>query len=380
MNTNLLKNSARAQAFYHEGAFVQTSADSFNLFVGPFTVHSSMELAQAFLGSENAPILYQSNFWSFLERNTAKNEYFTSEEIFVCTRQELNDFFLEVSQNCAKKESTDNSIDKIDWNAADQSDFKQQYDWVQNQILHQKLSKGLPISLVQGKGAIRSRLPEILGRMSHHPSKNFIYGFWNKNSGMVGSTPEILSSWSKADSELKTMALAGTWRKIFSDSAPDFLDQKINDEHQFVVQDIENQLESYQLLHKSKTEVLELPYLFHLKTQFSYSCHSVENFIKAIHLLHPTAALGLFPRQEKSYQIFSQMNIQATRQQFGAPFGFLSQTEALIVVAIRNILWTEKKIRLFAGCGVTSESVFVDEWQEILAKQESVKKMLGVES
>ena len=176
------------------------------------------------------------------------------------------------------------------------------------------------------------------------------------------------------------MALAGTWRKNLSKTPPNFSDEKIKNEHNYVVQDILNQLKSFSLKYQSDTTVVELPFLFHLKTNFTYFCDSVQKFIQAIQLLHPTAALGLFPRQHELAQEFSQFEIQKNRQQFGAPLGFISNTEGFMLVAIRNIMWSADLVRLFAGCGITNQSSFEDEWQEILAKQDSVKKMLGVES
>lgn len=209
---------------------------------------------------------------------------------------------------------------------------------------------------------------------------NYSYGFWNSTSGMIGYTPEVLSSWNKNNSELTTMALAGTWKKNSKESAIDFSDKKIQAEHNFVIQDIQHQLNLFSLVSKSKTTVVELPYLYHLKTSFVYFCESIQRYMRAVHLLHPTAALGLFPRQIQAAQEFSHINIQEERKQFGAPLGFVSRNEGFMLVAIRNIMWSGDQIQLFAGCGVTGESLFEDEWQEILAKQDSVKKMLGVES
>jgi isochorismate synthase EntC len=369
-NTNFLKDTAVAKAFYDEGAFVQTSADGFKVFIGPFKGYSSFAEAQSARRSESDPILYNSNFWSFLDRNSPKNEYFTSEKSFECSREQLKLF-------CAKK---DGIIDNIDWNSVHKAEFQQQYDWIQDQIGHGKLLKALPIALQSGHGDLPLRLPFILEKIIQQPTVNYSYGFWNSQSGMVGYTPEVLCSWNKNNSELKTMALAGTWRKNSDQVTPDFSDQKIKDEHNFVIQDIRNQLKSFSLIHQSETTVIELTHLYHLKTHFVYSCDSIQKYIEAVHLLHPTAALGLFPREMTMTQEFSQINIQKTRQQFGAPLGYVSHEEGFMLVAIRNIIWTDRDIQLFAGCGVTKESLFADEWQEILAKQDSVKKMLGVES
>ena len=263
---------------------------------------------------------------------------------------------------------------------ANKTEFKQQYDWIQDQITQSKLLKALPIARSKTNGHIKSRLPSILGKIIQDSNPSYSYGFWNSKAGLVGSTPEVLSNWNQKSGELKTMALAGTWAKSSVSSLIDFSDFKIKAEHDFVIQDILNQLHEFKLLHKSETKVEELPYLYHLKTNFIYKCETIQKYIQAIHLLHPTAALGLFPREFHAACEFSRMSIQEARQQFGAPLGFLSNDKGFMLVAIRNIMWTENNIELFAGCGVTGKSSFEEEWQEILAKQDSVKKMLGVES
>lgn len=376
-NTNFLKDPIQAKAFYNEGAFVQTSKDSFKLFLGPFKSHASLESAQAEASSENEPILYNSNFWDFLKNDVQKNAYFTADYSFTTTREQ---FFQFAGKSRREPLNRPTSIDKIDWQAPTKIEFKQQYDWLQEQISNGKLVKGLPIALTQSTANIASHLPTILEKLTGAETANFSYGFWNSTSGMVGYTPEILSSWNKNNSELTTMALAGTWRKNLSNTVPNFSDEKNKNEHNYVIQDILNQLKSFLLKHQSDTTVVELPFLFHLKTNFTYFCDSIKKFVQAIQLLHPTAALGLFPRTLELAQEFSQFEIQKNRQQFGAPLGFISNTEGFMLVAIRNIMWSADHVRLFAGCGVTNQSSFEDEWQEILAKQDSVKKMLGVES
>ena len=355
---------------------MQTSKDSFKLFVGPFKSHASLESAQAEASSESEPILYNSNFWDFLKIDDQKNAYFTADYSFTVTREQ----FFEFVRRSGPPHDQQTLIDKIDWNTPTQIEFKQQYDWLQKQISNGKLSKGLPIAVAEATGNIASHLQTILEKLTSAQTANFGYGFWNSKSGMVGYTPEILTSWNKNNSELTTMALAGTWPKNASATLPNFSDEKIKKEHSYVVQDILNQLKSFSLKSQSVTDVIELPFLFHLKTNFTYVCESIENFVRAIQLLHPTAALGLFPRKLELAQEFSEFEIQKNRQQFGAPLGFISGTEGFMLVAIRNIIWSAERVRLFAGCGVTNQSSFEDEWQEILAKQDSVKKMLGVES
>lgn len=370
MNTNFLKTVELAKAFYEEGAFVQTEADLFKVFVGPFKKCASLQEAQSLSRSQNEPILYSSKFWGFLDSKIPQFDYFLPHDSFSCSRDQFLEFTVK----------NDDIIDNIDWQKTIESGFKQQYDWIQKHISLGQIKKALPIAVAEGVGNFATRLPSVINKIANQKTVNYSYGFWNQNSGMIGYTPEVLSSWKKNNSELETMALAGTWRKNLNHEVIDFSDQKIRQEHNYVIEDIKNQLNHFKKIHQSETTVVELPYLYHLKTQFNYFCDSAESFMQAIRLLHPTAALGLYPRDMAMAQEFSKINIQKTRHQFGAPLGWVSSEEGFVLVAIRNIMWDQNKLKLYAGCGVTGDSIYQDEWQEILAKQESVKKMLGAET
>lgn len=375
MNTNLLTHPPvdsieLSKSFLAEGAVIQTEADNFRVFIGPFEPCSLENLKSL---SPKQSIFYTTDFWQFLKGDQNQTEYYLPKYSFSLTRTQ----FLQFLALAANKNGTNSSLEAIDWTMASMVDFRQQYDWIQEQIAQGALSKALPIALQKGSGYVPSRLPQILDQIVNNPSQNFAYGFWRGNAGLAGYTPEVLSHWQADQGTLQTMALAGTWRK---NSTPDFEDAKIKQEHNYVIQDIETQLKSFPLLEKSKTQVVELPHLFHLKTHFIYECQSLSDYMKAIRLLHPTAALGLFPRQLSAIEEFAQFDLQKKRKQFGAPIGFMTANEGFMLVGIRNVMWSQNQVELFAGCGVTKDSVFEDEWNEILAKQESVKKMLGLEN
>lgn len=365
-NTNLLTDPSIAASFLAEGALIQTSTDDFKVFIGPFQPLLTLDGHL----KDDLYLLYSLDFWSFLNPQKPLAEYFLPRMSFKATRGQLQDFLSLIASKVSNQHD-------IQWRLPHPSDFQKQFDWIQRQIIHGDLDKALPIALQHGQGIISTRLKNILGRIINHSTVNYGYGFWTANSGLIGMTPEVLCSWTMKEAALKTMALAGTWKK---NSPNDFSDSKIHQEHNFVIQDIQTQLSAYALNYKSETELVELPYLFHLKTQFQYQCPSLETYLEAVRLLHPTAALGLFPRSRQVMFDFAQFDLQQKRTKFGAPIGFVNVREAFALVGIRNIMWKNDQIDLFAGCGVTKNSVFDDEWTEILAKQDSVKKMLGIEN
>ena len=99
--------------------------------------------------------------------------------------------------------------------------------------------------------------------------------------------------------------------------------------------------------------------------------------LKALQLFHPTSALGVSPFVK--WRELEKLPEQNTRKYFGAPFFVrLGDEKSLAVVALRQIQWNAEEIRIGAGGGVVQESQEELEWLEILAKIESVKKLMGI--
>lgn len=349
-------------AFLNEGAIVQTELDTFKVFVGPFT---SVEV----LNSEQ-DILYKPDFWDFLQNKPIESNLLRAQKVIDFSRSDLYELLSELILG----DLDEPSQFKINWQTTDKFEFQQQFIWLQSCMKKAELKKGLPIAVQKGLGFLSKKKTEILKNILLKKSEQYLYGFWDQNSGFIGYTPEILIECD--DSQVSTMALAGTWSKHLP--APDFEDVKIRNEHQLVVEDILRQLSTESLISKSETEVLELEYLFHLKTKFRYGCKNLDQLKGCIKKLHPTAALGLFPRSEKLSMEFNNFKLQKNRKNFGAPFGFIGATKSLLLVAIRNIFWSNDEVLIYSGCGVTADSDFETEYEEIIAKRNSVKKTFGL--
>lgn len=216
-----------------------------------------------------------------------------------------------------------------------------------------------------------------------------IYGIWGipgipgkqENEGMLGATPEDLFEITP-QGDVLTMAVAGTRSKT-SDSDQDSLlnDPKERIEHQWVIDDIREALSDLGELEVRETQVVELPTLLHLKTRIElreprYS--SQDFFGELVRRLHPTAALGAFPRVQ-GWEWLRSQNEASQRNRFGAPFGASWPGKgALCAVAIRNVQWTSHELWLGSGCGVIRESVLDHEWQELHLKRQSIKRLLGL--
>ncbi len=199
------------------------------------------------------------------------------------------------------------------------------------------------------------------------------YGFWDKNNGMLGATPEFLFKLSGND--LTTVAVAGTCPIGEADSM--LHDSKLLHEHHLVVQGIKESISQYGNFHVGTTQVQKYTKHCHLITPLALELSKNISLEEIIPLLHPTPALGAYPREEGRLWL-EEYNQLIPRERFGAPFGFINKNESSCLVAIRNIQWNNQKIKLGAGCGIVHASESETEWNEILLKIKSIKDILAV--
>jgi menaquinone-specific isochorismate synthase len=105
------------------------------------------------------------------------------------------------------------------------------------------------------------------------------------------------------------------------------------------------------------------------------------SFFEMIRRLHPTAALGVWPRTEAGERWLREADRGVKRRTFGAPFGLEREDHsALALVAIRNLQLSGDKIRVGSGAGLLAESRLEREFDELREKREQVKALFGVAS
>lgn len=206
------------------------------------------------------------------------------------------------------------------------------------------------------------------------PSGNeYGYGFEFSDEGLCGMTPELL--FHVRDGILVTMALAGTGPL----DGPSLLTiDKERIEHQLVVDHIGTELKT--LGEVEIGETCERPYrrLKHLYTPIRARLRDQVNFEDLVACLHPTAALGGWPRRP-AVKWLEQQAFHRYRRRFGAPFGYLrADGEMVCVVAIRGLQWVGRTALLAAGCGVVAQSHALSEWAELKLKLGAIERNLGL--
>lgn len=202
------------------------------------------------------------------------------------------------------------------------------------------------------------------------------YGFWDKSEGMLGATPELLCSLSnETPFILRTVALAGTQPKT---SPPDLLQNnpKEQHEHQLVVEGICQSLAAFSTTTVQTQSILELPTLYHLMTPIEATLNRPYSLKDIVEALHPTPALGAFPR-EAGARWLNTIQQQTDRRRFGAPVGVSYQTSTCWV-AIRNVQWDAGGMAIGAGCGIVPQSDPEKEWNELLLKINATKRYFAI--
>jgi menaquinone-specific isochorismate synthase len=298
----------------------------------------------------------------------SQNFVYSAHEVFDLNREEF--IGLLIKEVAEKPELT--------WEAVQETGFKKQFEWSLEQFSNQLLKKTVPVILQSSKSNLSSK-NKIWLLLQLLLKKNFgwTYALFDGEVGMIGHTPEILINWNAKEQNAQTAALAGTLSNSEGHKEKILQDPKIRQEHEYVVDDILLKISGLKI-EKFPTEAIELKHLIHLYTGFKISINNIYELFKIIQNLHPTAAMGVYPSHNSAFDKFSRFEIQKKRQMFAAPFGFINDQGAQLVVAIRNILFNESYVHLFSGCGVTKGSQYDKELEELEQKRNSVKKMLGL--
>lgn len=354
--------------FLASGAILQVGLDQFKLIWGPFTP-VSLDEAQI---SDEKTIIYQPDFWDFTEAGSKKNTAFVGVKQANISKEQL----LELLNQQKPVEPV-----AIHWGQVTEAAFTEQFRWSQKQFQSGELIKTVPI--ISQRGEVVFSLDLLTQSLVHVISGDHYgttYGFWNNGVGYLGHTPELILQFDNNEHVVKTMALAGTMDSRKESVEAILHDKKILEEHQIVVDDIIEALKKMNAdkkIHVDAIRVLQLKHLCHLQTEIrilDVKSNEVLNYLQAI---HPTAALGLYPRKLDQYDQFKKFELQNSRRNFAAPFAFISKNEIKAVAAIRLFYFDRQHIQIVSGCGVTAKSILGDELKELETKRNSVKRMMG---
>jgi len=199
----------------------------------------------------------------------------------------------------------------------------------------------------------------------------FVYLIDHPKSGVwLGATPELLIQ-SSGGGQFRTVALAGT--KMDLDEAWTAKEMK---EQVLVTQFIEGLLNKEAVKNVIVGNVHDLDYgqIKHLKTEIAFeSNRTIEEWLP---LLHPTPAVGGYPRNEALE--FIEEHEVTPRGYYTGYLGLIeSDGLAEFYVNLRCMKCHSNGHRLFAGGGVVEGSTPIGEWEEIQSKIDSIRMELA---
>lgn len=195
----------------------------------------------------------------------------------------------------------------------------------------------------------------------------FCFLFYHETTGYwLGASPELLFE-IDADGHAKTRALAGTRNR----SNCRQWSAKNMAEHEIVVDDIVQRIYSVSPSAKiKKMDRYDFRYgaIDHLCTPIEmYNIikddDTIDKFISAI---HPTAAVGGYPREEALEDIADLE--QTPRCCYGGYVSVCEEEKRIVYVILRCVHFNEKQWAVYTGSGITAESLPEDEWKETADK------------
>ncbi len=222
-------------------------------------------------------------------------------------------------------------------------------------------------------------LSPILMQLKAEASPSTTVFCWSQGAehNFFGATPETLLR--TQNHTVYIDALAGSiprqGRAITDSPEQEALikDLKILKEHQLVIDAIVQDLKTLSLRpHYPKTpQVKSLKYLHHLFTSIQARYHSSLTVFSLIQALHPTPALGTYPKTSDADLIASLEGFE--RKLYGGGLGWINSEESShITVNIRCAQQSQDRLRFFAGCGLTAASIPHVEQKELETKLKTV--------
>lgn len=225
-------------------------------------------------------------------------------------------------------------------------------------------------------------IANVLKRALENEKNSYLFVLESGEDIFVSQTPEQL--FHVENGNLYTKAVAGTIQRTHDEVQDDFRvkaflnDEKNLSEHQIVVESILEDIRPFvEYVHYDRNpKILKNDHLYHLFTEIKGPL-SHESYIELIDDLHPTPALGGYPK-DKAMAYIEHYEFGA-RGLYGAPVGMIDMyDDCEFIVAIRSMLMNQNQALLFAGAGIVKESDPAEELAETALKFRPMMGALGV--
>jgi isochorismate synthase len=242
------------------------------------------------------------------------------------------------------------------------------------------LARDIQVELHDSPGAFD--ISTTLQRLRESYPTAYVFAVQRGERFFVGATPERLVQ--AQDGQIQTMALAGSARRGETGEEDARIgmellqSEKNNSEHAIVVAMVREALKNHCThVHVSSVpQLLKLKNVQHLKTLILGELIPGRCILDILADLHPTPAVGGFPRHAALEAIRSTEKLD--RGWYAAPLGWIGASgHGEFAVALRSGLIDGSKARLFAGCGIVADSDPQTEFAESCLKLQVMLGALG---
>src|SRR6266446_3885267 len=224
----------------------------------------------------------------------------------------------------------------------------------------------------------------ILDRLRQSSPGASIFAIQRGERYFVGATPERLMR--AQDGQIQTMALAGSAPRGATEEEDRRIgrellqSEKNNDEHAIVVTMMREALANLcsRIWTADAPQLLRLKNIQHLETPIVGELMPGRCLLEAIDNLHPTPAVGGFPRHAALEAIRAAERMD--RGWYAGPIGWIdANRNGEFAVALRSALVYGNEATLFAGCGIVADSDPQSEYAESCLKLQVMLRALGSE-
>jgi isochorismate synthase len=216
-------------------------------------------------------------------------------------------------------------------------------------------------------------IDEMLQRLRQSYSAAYVFAIQRGGRYFVGATPERLVF--AQDGQIRTMALAGSAPRGATEEEDQQIGQELlaseknQHEHAIVVGMVRDALADLcsNVEVSEQAQLLKLSNIQHLQTPIVGELLSGHSILEALHYLHPTPAVGGFPREAALAEIRD--HEQLDRGWYAGPIGWIDKNgHGEFAVALRSALIEGNTATLFAGCGIVADSRPASEYTESCLK------------
>nr|BBH95934.1 isochorismate synthase [Thermogemmatispora argillosa] len=246
---------------------------------------------------------------------------------------------------------------------------------------YEKVVLARAMRLLRQQGSFEPELA--LRRLRESYQEAYLFAFSHAGRCFLGATPERLVQ--AQDGGLETMALAGSAPRGRSPEederfARELLQSRKNQsEHRIVVQMLKQALQHLctEINTDSKPHLRRLQNIQHLETRITGKLLPGRSVLEALEELHPTPAVGGFPRAAAMAAIRAGERLD--RGWYAAPIGWVDAAgNGTFAVALRSALIRDQEATLFAGGGIVADSDPASEYAETCWKFRAMLGALGV--